>query len=224
MSAAVTAARRAQDQGYDIFVTPENNARNLWGKLNAPIVAIPLTAFDSAQALHCARRDYGEPVALFEFRYRCPHLAALQLVLNCEIKEFVFHDDKDVLPKLRRAMQEGCRAVVGGAVIERLAREVGIPCVPRLPKPDDIMMAFHQAEQIASVRRIEEREAMKFKYVVQYSFTGVIVANEENKISVLNQAAEKIFGITADEAVGRTLDEVIPRFNPIQGRTRSWHR
>jgi transcriptional regulator, propionate catabolism operon regulatory protein len=211
LTAAETAARVAHERGCEIFVTPEANARNLWGKITAPIVAIPLTALDIAQALNRAKTEYGEPLAYLEFQHHYVHLSALQAMLKCEIREFVFQDREEGLVKLQQAIQEGCRAVVGGAIVASVAREMEVPCVPLLPKPEDILEAFRQAEQIASVRQIEQREAMKFRYVVQYSFTGVIVADEENKITIFNSAAERIFGIQAGQALGRRLDEVVPQ-------------
>ena len=214
LAAAETVARVALEQGHDIFVTPEHNARYLWGRLNTPIVAIPLTDIVITQALHRARVEYGKPVAFFQFRYHYVHLSALKEILNCEIKEFIFHDEREGLSELRQAVLENCRAVVGGVVIASLAQQVGIPCVRLLPKAEDVLAAFNQAQQIASVRRMETREATKFKCVVQHSSTGVIVADERNKISVLNPAAERIFGITAGQAIGRSLNEAIPQVLP----------
>ena len=192
-----------------MFVTPENNARFLWGKVNAPIVAIPLTLLDSARALCEARGQYGEPIALFEFRYHCSHLSVVQSIMKCEIPEYVFYDEQDGIAKLRQAREEGIRAVVGGAIILELAREVGIPCVPWLPRPEDVRKAFVQAQHIESVRRKEEREATKFRSVAEHSFSGIVVTDEKNEISVFNPAAERIFGITAHEAMGRPVQEVI---------------
>jgi transcriptional regulator with PAS, ATPase and Fis domain len=208
---AETAAIEAIRQGYDILVTPEHNARHLWGKLDTPIVAMSLTALDIARAISRAEKAYGEPVAFFESQYPYPFSSALHEILNCHFKEFVFHDKQDGLLKLKKAIQEGFRAIVGGAVITTMARKIEIPCVPLLPSPEDILRTFQQAEQIASVRQIEKRQEMKFKYVAQYSFSGIIVTDEENKIVVFNSAAEQIFGMPADHVLGRPLEQVIPR-------------
>ena len=111
--------------------------------------------------------------------------------------------------------------VVGGAIIIPMAREMGIPCVPLLPLPEDILKTFHSAQHIASVRQIEEREAMKFKHVVKYAFSGIIVTDEKNKIVVFNPAAELIFGIPANQVLGHDLEEVIPEPTYPGGTTKS---
>ena len=208
--AAETAARTALQQGYDILVTPEHNAHHLWGQVDTPIVAFPLAALDIARAIHQARKVYGDPVAFFESQYPYALSFDLREVLNCDFREFVYDGRQDGLTKLRQAVQEGICAVVGGAVITAMARDLGIPCVPLLPLPEDILKAYHQAQQIAAVRQIEQRQEMKFKYVVQYSFNGIIVTDEENRVVVFNSAAEQIFGLSADRVLGRPLEAVIP--------------
>jgi transcriptional regulator, propionate catabolism operon regulatory protein len=210
IQAAEAAALEALSRGYEILVTPEHNAHNLWGKLNTPIVAIPVHALDIGLSLHRAKTQYGEPVAFFGFREHFAHLSTLQEMIKCEFKEFVFRDEKEGRLKLRQALEEGFCSVVGGAIISPMAREMGIPCVPVLPSPEDILTAFQQAKNISTVRQIEQREAMKFEYVVQYSLNGIILADEENKITIFNSAAERILEMPANQALGRRLQEVVP--------------
>jgi PAS domain S-box-containing protein len=217
IKAAETAARAALKQGYEILITAEQNARHLWGKIDTPIVAIPLTALDIARAINRAKKEYGEPVAFFKSHQPYVLLSALREILDCKFKEFVFDGKKDCLSKLNEAIKEGFHAVVGGAIITPMARERGIPCVPLLPLPEDILKTFHQAQHIASVRQIEEREAMKFKHVVKYAFSGIIVTDEKNKIVVFNPAAELIFGIPANQVLDHDLEEVIPQSQLTRG-------
>jgi propionate catabolism operon transcriptional regulator len=208
---ARTAALNALKQGYDILITPEHNARHLWGKIDTPIVAIPRTALDIARAINRAKNEYGEPLAYFESLQPYVHMSALREILNYDVKEFVFNGKQDALSKIKQAMKEGFHAVIGGAIITPLARKLGIPCVSLLPSPEDLLRAYRQALQISSVRQIEQREAMKFKHVVQYSFSGIIVADEKNRIVVFNPAAERIFGTPADQVLDQSLWKIIHR-------------
>ena len=198
-------------QGYDILVTPEHYARQLWGKVDTPIIAMSPTPIDIAQAIHHAAKVYGEPVALFRFQSPNSSSPALQEIMKYHFSEFVFHEKHDGLLKLKEVIREGYHAVIGPSVIIRMARKAGIPCAPLLPSPEEILKTLQQALQIASVRQTEKRQEMKFKHVVQYSFNGIIVTDHENKIVVFNSAAEQIFKIQVDHVLGRLLERVIPR-------------
>ena len=205
------AASTAMKQGYEIFVTQEQNARYLWGKVDAPIVAIPLTALDVVRAMVRARNAYGEPVAFFKSHPPYTLWPVIREIVNFRFKEFVFRNAEDCSAKLKQAIGEGFPAVVGGAVILPLAKAMGIPCISLLPLSDDILKSYRQAQHIESIRHIEQREAKKFKSVVQYSFSGIIATDERNRVIVFNPAAESIFETPADHVLGQPLDKIIPR-------------
>ncbi|MBC7348263.1 MAG: PrpR N-terminal domain-containing protein, partial [Clostridia bacterium] len=211
IEAAEPLAYAAQEQGTEVFVTTEGNARHLRTKLAVPVVAIPVGPFDTVCALQRAKAQYGQPVALFEFRHPNPHLATLKEITQCDIHEYVYRDQEDGLAKLRQAKAEGCRAVVSGGLVATLAQSLGCQCVPIYPGVEAILQAYRQAREIARVRQTERREAAKFKSIVQYSFEGIIVVDQDNKITVFNPAAERILGIPAEQAVGRPIREVIPQ-------------
>jgi transcriptional regulator, propionate catabolism operon regulatory protein len=205
------AVSSALKQGAEIFVAGEYNALYLQKKLNVTVVPIPLTGLDVAQAVHRARNEYGMPIALLEF-YHSANLAPIKEILGCEIKQFVFRNERDCREKLERAGMEHCRAaVIRGTIPEPRPGTAFIPCFPLLSTAADILFAFRQAEQIARVRQIDRHEAMKFKSVVQFSFTGIVVTDEENRIIVFNSAAERMFGINETRALGRPIVDVIPQ-------------
>ena len=208
---ALAAALDAVRKGYDILVTQDHTERRLWGKVDTPIVSFTITPFDIARAVYQAREEYGDPIAFFESHDPYILSPMTRKILPANFTEFVYNGRQDGIAKLRQAVREGFRAVVGGAVITALAHEVGVPCVTLLPSPEDILKTFQQAQQIASVRTIEQRQEMKFKYIVQYSFSGIIVTDEQHKIVVCNPAAEKMFQILAERVIGQPLDEVIPQ-------------
>ena len=192
-------------------MTTDHTARHLWGKIDTPIVAFTITPFDIARAVYQARKRTG-----IRWPFSNPTIpisSPRRYARSCRpiSPSLSITADRIGPAKLRQAVQEGFRAVVGGATITALAHEVGVPCVTLLPSPEDILKTFQQAQQIASVRQIEQRQEMKFKYVVQYSFSGIIVTDEQNRIVVFNPAAEKIFEMLAERVIGQSLDEVIPQ-------------
>lgn len=65
------------------------------------------------------------------------------------------------------------------------------------------------------VDRVRAEEAMRasqarFSGILEISPAGVISTSEDQRITLFNQSAEKIFGYTADEVLGQPLDILIP--------------
>lgn len=55
----------------------------------------------------------------------------------------------------------------------------------------------------------------RFRHIAATSPDGIICANSRNLITSWNEAAEKLFGYSAQEAIGQTLDLIIPA--PMRG-------
>lgn len=211
MEGAEPLVSEAERQGAEVFVTTEGHARYLRPKTSAPIVGIPRGTFEATHALHRAKVQYGDPIALFEFRYHDPRLPALKEIIGYRIRYYIYQDIDDGLAKLRQAKKEGCKAVVSGGLLAGSAQRVGCQCVPMYPSTDAILQAYHQALQIAWVRKTERHEAMKFKSIVRYSFEGIIVVDQNNEVAVFNPAAEHILRVPVDQILGQSVDKILPQ-------------
>jgi PAS domain S-box-containing protein len=63
-----------------------------------------------------------------------------------------------------------------------------------------------------SLRNLEERQAAadRFRKVLELAGDGIVAVDEDQRISLFNSAAEKIFGYETDEVVGQPLDVLLP--------------
>ena len=78
-------------------------------------------------------------------------------------------------------------------------------------------------EHIAILKNITEYKRMQYELeerklylekVMESTPNAVITQDSEGKVRQWNQAAEKLFGYTMEEAIGRRLDDLIARFDP----------
>ena len=61
-------------------------------------------------------------------------------------------------------------------------------------------------------------QAIDFEKLIRAAGDAMIAADPEGKIILWNPAAERMFGFSAEEALGRTLDLIIPE----RYRDRHW--
>jgi transcriptional regulator with PAS, ATPase and Fis domain len=209
-AAAETVLCNFLEQGVEVFVTTEYNARYLRTRHGVPIVAIPFTAFDIVCALKDASTQHGHPIALFQFLYSNPLLPTFKEIIGCDIHEFVFHNVNDARNKLIQAKKEGFKVVVCGGLVHAMAQQVGCERVLLMPKKEAIPYSYDQAQQIVLARYTERHKATVFRCVVEYSFDGIIAIDKQNRITVFNPAAEHILGIPAQKAIGNALYDVLP--------------
>ena len=72
-----------------------------------------------------------------------------------------------------------------------------------------------QRDDIVRARDLIDSRRRFIEAVLAGASAGVIGADAENKISILNRSAERLIGTSAEEAIGRKLTEVVPELAEI---------
>ena len=70
-----------------------------------------------------------------------------------------------------------------------------------------------QAVAVAERQHVEERLAsstLRLEGIVQSAMDAILTVNEQQEIVLFNKAAEQMFGCSADDAIGGSLDRFIP--------------
>lgn len=86
-----------------------------------------------------------------------------------------------------------------------------------------------QAERLGTLLRTEQEEAEKSNAILEGIADGVMLTDDQGRISRFNSAAEEMLGLARDEVMQRTLDELIDAYGesvatwaqPILERTQS---
>jgi len=100
------------------------------------------------------------------------------------------------------------RGAVKDVAAGDLRRKVTAPGVSDF---SELAQSFNaMAEEVRSRMEEAESERKKLEAILDNVSSGVVVADEENRILLLNGAAERILGVTAAKATGRRLIEVFP--------------
>ena len=69
-----------------------------------------------------------------------------------------------------------------------------------------------QAERLGSLLRTEQEEAEKNKAILEGIADGVMLIDNEGRISLFNSAAENMLGLSRDDVMQHTLPELIERY------------
>jgi PAS domain S-box-containing protein len=132
-------------------------------------------------------------------------------------------------PALDIQRKAGIRAVQSMPLISRSGRTIGMLSTHwRMPhRPDDRVLRLLDllASQAADmIEHAQAEEAIrlseaKFSGIVSISADAIISVDENRKITLFNEGAERIFGWSSAEAVGQRLDILIPkRFQAVHAR------
>ncbi|HLL55656.1 MAG TPA: PAS domain S-box protein [Myxococcaceae bacterium] len=139
-------------------------------------------------------------------------------LLGKRIQDVLFPEDWPRLEQVRRALLDG-----RGALAEwRMRREDG-GCaeveVSATILPDGRWLGF--ARDISERKRAEERLQLseaKFAGIVAIALDAIVSVDEEMRITIFNEGAERIFGYARAEMLGQPMDVLLPE------RFRARHR
>jgi transcriptional regulator with PAS, ATPase and Fis domain len=195
-----------EQNGTEVFITTEGNARHFRKVLKKPIITFPMNPFDTILVLYQAKKNFGYPVALFEFAFGDPRVKDMAEMLQCVIKPFIYLDRSDAQAKLSESVQHGCKAVVCGGLVAELAKEMNIPCLPIGIGNGAIAQAYQQAQEIAKIRRQERKQTFTLNAVVNSVREGILVIDHQNVVTLINPTAEKILNIPSSDLLNRSLE------------------
>ena len=105
---------------------------------------------------------------------------------------------------------DGIRLVIGGVASIHEADKFGMKGVLITSGREAIGQAIQEAITIAEVRAREQERAELLRIVVNSTHEGIVVVDQDERITLMNSMAEKVFGLRASEVLGEKIKDKIP--------------
>ena len=209
LSEGVSAAGRAAVSGAEVIISRGGTALLIAKSVDIPVVEIEVSPYDILRCL-LKLRDYEGLVGIVGFGNVVCGSESVGEALGIRVKQIVVESEEDAVGKLAAAAREGIRLVIGDAVSVKKAEKLGLEGRLITSGRESIIRAIDAARRIAEVRVRERERAELLRIVVDNSHEGIIVVGQNGRITLFNPAAQKIFGISAADAVGARIEDKIP--------------
>jgi PAS domain S-box-containing protein len=203
------AAQRAIDGGAEVIISRGGTALLIAHTLDVPVVEIQVSPFDILRCLY-QLQNYQGLIGITGFRnvvYSCETIGKL---LGMKLKQIVVESEEDAYEKISAAEREGVRIIIGDAVSVRQALKLGLEGVLIVSGKEAVAKAIEEARKIAEVRIRERERSELFRIIVDNSHDGIIAIDQNERITLFNPAAERIFSMNATEAIGSGVKDIIP--------------
>lgn len=184
-----TSIRFSHTEGYDtlyVAVPVENDG----GRVGYIRLSLPL------QAIQNNIRQVQQAIAIFTI------IAAIVAVLLAMV---IANQTTRPLRELSQAVDRLAAGDMGKRIVPKTSDEVG-----QLTKTFNRM-----GEQLTSEINALETEQEKLSAVLNEMSDGVLIVDKGGKIQLMNPAAGNMFGVTSDEAMGRSLIEAFRQYQLV---------
>lgn len=208
----IAIVKQAVEDGVEVIVSRGGTASLIKKNVNIPTVHIQVTVMDVLRALRqCG--EFPEKIGIAGFEnviYGCEDLATL---LGITFVEIALENEDEAPQKITAAVKNGVELIVGDAISTKLATRIGVRGALIQSGKEAIYKAINEAELIARIRREEQEKAELLCTVIDTSAEGIIATDINNKITIFNPMAEKIFQVSHLEAIGKQLEIIIPQLS-----------
>jgi len=215
---AVSIAKEGERRGAEAIISRGGTARIIEGSdIGLPIVDIPVSPYELLHAIHDARQ-YGNNIFVLGFSNIIKGVEAVSHILDLNISTCTIHDYNDGERVFQRIVRSGhgIDALLGGTVAELLAEKYGIPTVPLETSPVTIESSIREARRLLAAMRREKEKTTQMQAILNNINEGIIAVNQQGQITIFNESAAGITGISGRSPSGEYVDEVIPNTQLLQ--------
>ena len=168
---------------------------------DTPIIEIVVQGNDMLNNLLECRVCFGKKrVAVIASQSMVYDVEEMAQRMSLDIRAYGISQEIAVEEMVRRAIQDGCQVVLGGTSSCEVARQYGLESALIKTGKKSFYQSLTEAKRATKISRRAQRTANVYKAILDYTYSGILALDQEQRVAILNNAAKEILGI--DRAVG----------------------
>ena len=212
LSVGTAIAREMESQGIEVIISRGGTALAIQEAVGIPVIPIQVTGFDIVRALHTARQ-FSDSIGVIGFKNVIYGTESVQEILEVSLKLIYIEHEQDAEAQIEAAVRGGLKVIVGDAISTRVTEMHGAKGILIMSGKEAIAKAIEEAKHVAWVQARERQKAEELKAIVDFAHEGIVAIDRDGVITVFNPVAERLLGISANEALGRHLSELSPKLD-----------
>ena len=170
---------------------------------------IPITAYDVMRSIEKAGCR-GRTVAVITNNANILGLEMITSLLGVRLLAYLL-TPFDRLPQIiRRAMNEGAEAILGGGVTCRVAREMHVPAHMLQLGPEGMQQTIAEVRRLRDNLKVEASRQGVIARLMDNIAAGVIAVDQQSKISEINSVMERFLRCDKSKYLGLDIGTLIP--------------
>ncbi|TVM31238.1 sigma 54-interacting transcriptional regulator [Oceanidesulfovibrio marinus] len=208
MGEGLLRARQCVQQDAAVIVSRGGTYRMIHDELDIPIVEIKVNAYDIIESLSPMTDKY-DAVGVVGYSNVIEGFDILQKLLPLKIVKVVLNRTEDIPQAIQKYKRMGIQIFIGDANVKLVSEELGRTGIEISSQKDSVLMAIMEARRMLKVARAERRRAQRIISITDFVHDGIIAIDGDGVVVIFNRSAERIFGISKEKALGRSISEVV---------------
>lgn len=208
---SINKVNRGIKNGVKIIVTRGGTAECLREKLQIPIVEVPVTSFDILNSINSVSSKGYKKIAFITTSNIIFKTDYLNKIKDITLQFEACRKVSEIKGKVEFLIKNcGIDAVIGDVIATSEAIKSGIYGELLESGQESIISGLNEAKRALEISTKERARVKEIETILNMISEGVLTINKENKVTVYNASAEKIFENHRDLVLGRNISECLP--------------
>lgn len=215
-------AIEAEKEGAQVIVSRGGTASFIRQNVSIPVVEVRATGYDLLKSLY-PYKNTKETIGIVGYKNVVEGCRTISKIIDMPIQEMIIpNNERDVdwsfvEDKTKNLIRtHNIQVLVGDTTVISKLSSLSIDVNLITSGKEAINQAIEEAIHILHIREVEKEKGKRFKAVLDFVNDGVVATDEEGIITVINPAAEEIFQIKSEKAIGCHVAQVIPNTEIIK--------
>lgn len=199
-------------EGCEVFIAGSANAAEFRNRSYGHLIEIRVALADYLLSIRKAVEIGGRYIAIATYRYSPdPDMELLRKLAPCPVELIRYEDSAELYASLRTS---DCDTVIGASFSNEVAESLGKKGVLIYESEYTIRASIEQARRLAAELRAAAREREITSAILRYSPAGILVTDEQGRITVISSSARKLIAPQEGNLRGKPLESVVPELSP----------
>lgn len=193
---------------YDVILSRGGTADFIDKTTEIPVVRIITTALDLLRSIMPYKNQVTK-IAYFNFGSYLPSVEEIAQAMGIKIDEYIFHNSQDIENNIDICKKKKYDLIIGGTPVYFAAKRNNLKAALIENGTESIDNALREAKAIIETKQRQYNYLARLESILSSINEGIIVTDERNTILIFNKAAERIFNLTASNAIGKQVDLIV---------------
>lgn len=208
MNEGLEIAKELERAGVKIIVTRGGTYQLLKKALMIPLTEIKVTAYDIIESFG-KLEDPSEIIGLVGYSNVVYGFDLLKELIPNKVIKIKMESEEDIAGIIKEYRSKGIKTYIGDANVARIVKELNCKGILINSQKESIHASIQDARRIYGAIKEEKYRASQISAVTDFVHDGIIAINQEERITLFNKTAEKIFRVTREMAMNKKLEDII---------------
>lgn len=209
MSNGVQLAGPIIEQGAKIMVSRGGTYRLLRAAYSIPVTEIKVDAYDIVQSYERINSKV-QRIGVVGYSNIIHGFGFLKRIIPQNVRMIELKREQGVYEIIEQNKREGITTFIGDANIIPIVKQLGCDGFVIQSREENILAAIQEGRRILRATRQENARTQWLLTMTDFIHDAVIAVDTQERITIFNKRAKKIFNVEDTDIIGKKITQVLP--------------